>query len=101
MNPNLRVAASDFFRCLMSGHQVRKDHQKLVHRNLNEQRRPHSHFSVDDHPLLREGIGMIINNQPDMVLVAQRASSKDAIEQFRKVKPTSQLMDCDYRTGMH
>jgi DNA-binding NarL/FixJ family response regulator len=50
-------------------------------------------FSVDDHPLLREGIGMIINNQPDMVLVAQAASSKDAIEQFRKVKPDVTLMD--------
>jgi DNA-binding NarL/FixJ family response regulator len=50
-------------------------------------------FSVDDHPLLREGIGMIINNQPDMELVAQAASSQDAIEQFRKVKPDVTLMD--------
>jgi DNA-binding NarL/FixJ family response regulator len=50
-------------------------------------------FSVDDHPLLREGIGMIINNQPDMELVAQAASSQDAIEQYRKVKPDVTLMD--------
>jgi chemotaxis response regulator CheB len=28
-------------------------------------------FSVDDHPLLREGIAAIINNQPDMFMVAQ------------------------------
>ena len=28
-------------------------------------------FSVDDHPLLREGIAAIINNQDDMVMVAQ------------------------------
>src|SRR5947209_135421 len=27
-------------------------------------------FSVDDHPLLREGIAAIINNQPDMLMVA-------------------------------
>ena len=25
-------------------------------------------FSVDDHPLLREGIAALVNNQPDMVL---------------------------------
>jgi len=31
-------------------------------------------FSVDDHPLLREGIAAIINSQPDMTLVAQAAT---------------------------
>jgi DNA-binding NarL/FixJ family response regulator len=50
-------------------------------------------FSVDDHPLLREGIGMIINNQADMLLVGQASSSQEAIEQFRKVKPDVTLMD--------
>ena len=28
-------------------------------------------LSVDDHPLLNEGIAAIINSQPDMQLVAQ------------------------------
>jgi len=50
-------------------------------------------FSVDDHPLLREGIGMIIDSQPDMVLVAQASSAQDAIEQFRKIRPDVTLMD--------
>jgi DNA-binding NarL/FixJ family response regulator len=50
-------------------------------------------FSVDDHPLLREGIGTIINSQPDMVLVAQASSALDAIEQFRKLQPDVTLMD--------
>lgn len=31
-------------------------------------------FSVDDHPLLREGIAAIINNQPDMLMVAQAST---------------------------
>ena len=31
-------------------------------------------FSVDDHPLLREGIAAIINNQPDMQMIAQAAT---------------------------
>jgi DNA-binding NarL/FixJ family response regulator len=41
-------------------------------------------FSVDDHPLLREGIATIINNEPDMVMVAQAATGHEAIHQFRE-----------------
>jgi DNA-binding NarL/FixJ family response regulator len=50
-------------------------------------------FSVDDHPLLREGIAAIINNQPDMTMVAQAANYQDALEQYRKHKPDVTLMD--------
>lgn len=50
-------------------------------------------FSVDDHPLLREGIAAIVNNQPDMVMVAQAADSQDAVEQYRKHQPDVTLMD--------
>ena len=44
-------------------------------------------FSVDDHPLLREGIAAIIDNQPDMQMVAQAANPQEGVEQFRKHKP--------------
>jgi DNA-binding NarL/FixJ family response regulator len=50
-------------------------------------------FSVDDHPLLREGLAAIINNQPDMALVAQASSAQEAILQFRKHQPDVTLMD--------
>jgi DNA-binding NarL/FixJ family response regulator len=50
-------------------------------------------FSVDDHPLIREGIAAIINSQPDMVMVAQAADAQGAIEQFRKHQPDVTLMD--------
>jgi DNA-binding NarL/FixJ family response regulator len=50
-------------------------------------------FSVDDHPLLREGIAAIIDNQPDMHMVAQAATSQEGVEQFRKHKPDVTLMD--------
>ena len=50
-------------------------------------------LSVDDHPLLREGIAAIINNQPDMQMVSQAANSHDALEQFRKHHPDVTLMD--------
>jgi DNA-binding NarL/FixJ family response regulator len=50
-------------------------------------------FSVDDHPLLREGIAAIINNQSDMVMVAQASTGRDAIQQFREHLPDVTLMD--------
>lgn len=50
-------------------------------------------FSVDDHPLLREGIAAMINNQPDMVLVAQAASGAEAVRMFREHHPDVTLMD--------
>jgi DNA-binding NarL/FixJ family response regulator len=50
-------------------------------------------LSVDDHPLLREGLAALINNEPDMFLVAQASSAQEAIEQFRKHLPDVTLMD--------
>ena len=50
-------------------------------------------FSVDDHPLLREGIAAIINNQPDMQVIGQAANGKDAVQEFKKHQPDVTLMD--------
>jgi DNA-binding NarL/FixJ family response regulator len=50
-------------------------------------------LSVDDHPLLREGIAAVINSQQDMSVIADASSSKEAIEQFRKHEPDVTLMD--------
>jgi DNA-binding NarL/FixJ family response regulator len=50
-------------------------------------------LSVDDHPLLREGIAMIVNNQPDMLMVGQAASGTDGINKFREHRPDVTLMD--------
>jgi DNA-binding NarL/FixJ family response regulator len=50
-------------------------------------------FCVDDHPLLREGIAAIINNQPDMQLVAEAATGREAIQKFREHQPDVTLMD--------
>jgi DNA-binding NarL/FixJ family response regulator len=50
-------------------------------------------FSVDDHPLLREGIVAVINGQPDMHVVAQASDGHEAITYFCEHKPDVTLMD--------
>jgi DNA-binding NarL/FixJ family response regulator len=50
-------------------------------------------LSVDDHPLLRQGIAAIINSQPDMLMVAQASTGREAIQQFREHRPDVTLMD--------
>jgi len=50
-------------------------------------------FSVDDHPLLHEGLAVIINNQPDMQLVAEASTGSEAFEKFREYRPDVTLMD--------
>ena len=50
-------------------------------------------FSVDDHPLLREGISALISNQPDMELIAEASSGAESIQQYREHHPDVTLMD--------
>jgi len=50
-------------------------------------------FSVDDHPLIREGLTAIINNQPDMQMVAEASNGYEALKTFRQHKPDVTLMD--------
>jgi len=50
-------------------------------------------LSVDDHPMLREGIAALVASQPDMKLVAEASTGNEALEQFRKHRPDITLMD--------
>jgi DNA-binding NarL/FixJ family response regulator len=50
-------------------------------------------LTVDDHPLLREGIAKVIMKQPDMTLAAEASNGHDAIQYFRKWVPDVTLMD--------
>src|ERR1700758_1507654 len=50
-------------------------------------------LSVDDHPLMQEGIANLIKSQPDMVLAAEASNGQQAIQRFREQMPDIILMD--------
>jgi len=50
-------------------------------------------LAVDDHPMLREGISALVASQPDMKLVAEASTGREAVEQFRTHRPDLTLMD--------
>jgi len=50
-------------------------------------------LTADDHALLRHGIAALVDIEPDMELVAQASTGREAIEQFRRHQPDITLMD--------
>jgi DNA-binding NarL/FixJ family response regulator len=48
---------------------------------------------VDDHPVVRQGIAVLIGSQSDMSLVAEATTGREAIQQFRKHQPDITIMD--------
>jgi DNA-binding NarL/FixJ family response regulator len=50
-------------------------------------------LTVDDHPILRQGIAALIADESDMELVAEAANGREAIHQFRTHRPDVTLMD--------
>ena len=50
-------------------------------------------LTMDDHPMLREGIAAVLANEEDMELGAEASNGREAIEQFRINRPDVTLMD--------
>ncbi len=54
---------------------------------------------VEDHRIVREGLALIINQEPDMKIVGSCATVNEAIELYRTVHPDVTLMDLRLGTG--
>jgi len=50
-------------------------------------------LSVDDHPVLRQGVAALVGGQADMSVVAEASNGREAIQQFRAHHPDVTLMD--------
>jgi DNA-binding NarL/FixJ family response regulator len=50
-------------------------------------------LTVDDHPLLRQGLAAVIHGEKDMLIVGEAANGREAIEMFRNHRPDVTLMD--------
>lgn len=50
-------------------------------------------MTVDDHPLLREGIAAVIEGQPGLELVGEASTGEEAVERYRELLPDLTLMD--------
>jgi len=48
---------------------------------------------VDDHPVVRQGVAVLMSTQSDMTLVAEASNGREAIQQFRAYRPDVTLMD--------
>jgi DNA-binding NarL/FixJ family response regulator len=48
---------------------------------------------VDDHPVVRQGIAALIATEPDMSLVGEAATGREALQQYRTHRPDITLMD--------
>lgn len=54
---------------------------------------------ADDHTVLRAGLTMLLNAQPDMVVVGEANDGKDAVEKARALRPDVVLMDVQMPGG--
>jgi two-component system NarL family response regulator len=48
---------------------------------------------VDDHAIVQHGLAVMIDNEPDMIMVGQAGTGQEAIDQYRQLQPDVTLMD--------
>jgi DNA-binding NarL/FixJ family response regulator len=48
---------------------------------------------ADDHPIVRDGLALIIDNEPDMTVIAQASNGRQAVELYQHLHPAVGLLD--------
>src|SRR5687768_1349318 len=54
---------------------------------------------ADDHPILREGLAVLVDAQPDMDVVAQAATGREAVALARECSPDVAVLDVSMPDG--
>jgi DNA-binding NarL/FixJ family response regulator len=67
--------------------------KNMNNKSSNGSDRKHRVFLVDDHPLVREGLANLINQQTDLVVVGQAEDSAGAVTGIRSTSPEIALID--------
>jgi DNA-binding NarL/FixJ family response regulator len=56
-------------------------------------------FLVDDHPIVRNGLALVINHEPDLVVVGEGEEAYPALRAIRKVRPDLVLVDISLKSS--
>lgn len=57
-------------------------------------------FLVDDHPLIRDGLALLIGSERDLQICGSAASMRDALQQMAKSPPDVLIMDLSLKDGL-
>jgi DNA-binding NarL/FixJ family response regulator len=64
-----------------------------------KKKQPAKVLIVDDHPVVREGLAMLIDRQPDLEVCGEAADIAEAVRQAAAVKPDVAVVDIGLKTG--
>src|SRR5579864_1441602 len=56
-------------------------------------------FVVDDHPIVRQGMAQLINNEPDLVVCGQGEDAYQSLRAIKDAKPDLALVDISLRNS--
>ena len=55
-------------------------------------------FMVDDHPLMRKGLGELINQQPDMIICGEAEDAPEALKAICQIRPDLVIVDISLKS---
>ncbi|MBN1852087.1 MAG: response regulator transcription factor [Pirellulales bacterium] len=61
--------------------------------------RSHRVFIVDDHPIVRRGLGELISDEPDMEVCGDAEDSKEALKKIAVLRPDIVIVDLTLKSG--